>query len=403
MPSTRKTAQYFMCQGTMLVLLTSTAFANEDPPVGGPEISKVKLFQAGVAGYRTYRIPSIAITRKGTVLAAVAARFDGHGDWGNIDTMLRRSTDGGKTWDEQRIITDDGVNTVDNATFITDPKSDTVYLMYQISYARAYLKQSDDEGLTWSSPREITSAFEEFRTRDDFDWEVLAMGPGHGITLENGRFVVPVWLSTSRKHRPSISATVYSDDRGKTWRAGEVIVATTQRTPNPSEHMLIQLGDGRIMTNIRTESQDHRRLISISADGVTNWSEPRFDSELYEPICMGSIVRACATLKENTCVVLFSNPDSSRAPDDKNVSWGAKERRNLTVRLSHDEAETWPVSQVIEPGPSGYSDMAVAADGTVLILYENGGVDARGAFIPSSITLARFPIEMLSAVSVPNQ
>src|ERR1700759_1553698 len=137
------------------------------------DLKTTDVFRAGEGGYRTYRIPSLALTRKGTLLAACAARLDGIGDWVNIDTMLRRSTDGGKTWMPQVVVTDDGPNVVDNATFVVDPRSDTVYLLYQISYARAYLKTSTDEGATWSAPREITGAFENFRLRDGFDWKVL--------------------------------------------------------------------------------------------------------------------------------------------------------------------------------------------------------------------------------------
>jgi sialidase-1 len=392
------------CFFSALVAVACTADVHaakaEEAPRLASAITKVELFRAGEAGYRTYRIPALAITRKGTLLAAVAARFDGHGDWSNTDIMFRRSTDGGKTWDAQRTIADDGTNTVDNPTFIIDPQSDTIYLMYQINYARAYLKRSTDEGVTWSPPQEITAAFEEFRDRDGYNWEVLAMGPGHGIRLSNGRLLVPVWLSTSHKHRPSISSTVYSDDHGATWHAGEVIASTTESTPNPSEHMLIELGDGRVMANIRTEAKTHRRLVSLSPNGSADWSEPRFDEALYEPICMASLIRTCASVDSTQpCTVLFSNPDSSQAPGAGSTTWGAKERRNLTVRLSHDEGQTWPVSQVIEPGPSGYSDMAVAADGTVHVLYENGSVDSRGAFIPSSITLASFPIGILSVES----
>jgi sialidase-1 len=378
--------------GGLFIFCLSQAQADQALEPAESAIVKAELFRAGQAGYRTYRIPSLAITRKGTLLAAVAARYDGHGDWANIDTMLRRSVDNGVTWDEQRIITDDGTNTVDNATFIIDPQSDMIYLMYQINYARAYLKQSNDEGVTWSPPQEITSAFEEFRARDGYNWEVLAMGPGHGITLKFGRLLAPVWLSTSRKHRPSLSATIYSDDQGKNWHAGEVIVSHSDRTVNPSEHMLVELGDGRVMANIRSESKNHRRLVSTSADGISAWTTPLFDEALYEPICMASLAVVPDTNGVGSRMLVFSHPDSSQSDPEKTTTWGARERRNLTLRLSPDEGATWPTARVIEPGPSGYSDIAVAPDGTIYVLYESGGVDSRGAFIPQSITLAKIPV-----------
>lgn len=352
------------------------------------------LFRAGEGGYVTYRIPALALTRKGTLLAACAAR-DSIGDWGNIDTVLRRSTDGGKTWSPQEVVTDDGRNVVDNPTFIVDPRSDTVYLLYQINYARAYLKTSDDEGVRWSAPREITGVFEKFREQDGFDWKVLAMGPGHGIVLKSGRFVVPVWLSTQHSHRPSISATIYSDDRGETWHAGNVVVRSTDRTPNPSEHVLVELADGRVMDNVRQESKKHRRLISYSSDGATGWTEPEFNDKLYDPVCMASMARlAGGPGKPGPSAILFANPDSSSSK--ALLKSGAGPRRNLTVRLSTDEGQTWPVHRVIEPGRSGYSDMAVDSNGVVYLLYERSNVtEKESEFMPAFISFVKFDRDWL--------
>lgn len=381
------------------VYLNDVAFlqAADSKPGGKPFFETTTLFNAGDAGYRTYRIPSLVITRKGTLLAAVAARYDSHSDWANIDIMLRRSTDGGKTWEPQQIVTDDGQNTVDNATFIVDPQSDKVYLMYQINYERAYLKISEDEGQRWSAPREITSVFSEFRERDGYGWEVIAMGPGHGITLSSGRLVVPVWLSTSRKHRPSIAATIYSDDKGETWRAGDVIAHTTDETPNPSEHVLIELADGRVMSNMRNESPRYRRAISYSPDGASDWTTPQFHEELVEPICMASMTRY-SKQEDGSGVnrILFCNPNNAES-SQKRTSWGARERRNVTLRMSLDEGNTWPISRTIEPGPSGYSDVAVGPDGTIYVLYESGTVDdGRALIIPQSVSLARFNLDWLT-------
>lgn len=357
-----------------------------------PYLETQKLYTAGHADYRTYRIPAIAIGPGGAILTAVAGRYDSASDWANADLMFRRSIDEGKTWDQQQILVNDGANTVDNPTFIVDAASGETHLMYQINYARAYLKTSRDDGATWSPPEEITYAFEEFRKRDGYDWAVLAMGPGHGITLASGRLVVPVWLATDRSHRPSISATIYSDDQGRTWRAGEIIVATSEVTPNPSEHQLVELASGRVLSNLRTESKRRRRLTATSPDGATDWTKPEFAEALYEPICMGSIARLPAVGdwgNNEATTLLFSNPDSgpSASPAGKH---GSRERRNLTVRLSPDGGRTWPTSRVVEAGPSGYSDMAAAPNGKIYLLYESGRADTTGPFIPGSITLARF-------------
>lgn len=400
MLSARMTATFVLAAlATVAASHRSLAADGVNPP--SPYFDQIELFKAGDAGYKTYRIPAIAVTRRGTVLATCAARFDSHSDFANIDTMLRRSTDGGETWTEQQVITNDGLNAVDNATFIIDPASDRVYLMYQVNYARAYLKVSDDEGVTWSPPRDITDAFEVFRQRDGYNWRAIAMGPGHGITLDSGRMVVPVWLSTqSPRCRPSVSATIYSDDRGQTWRAGDIMVHTTDRTPNPSEHALVQLADGRVMSNIRSESPTYRRLISYSDDGASAWSEPEFHEDLFDPICMGSMVAWQSASDPGAAGILFSNADSRGAPE-AGTSFKGLERRNVSVRLSLDGGATWPVSRVVEPGPSGYSDLAVLGDGTVLLFYERSGVDGHGAFLPGSLTLARFNMAWLTGAPAP--
>ena len=369
-----------------------------------------RLYTAGHAGYRTYRIPAIAVAPDGAILTAVAGRYDSASDWANVDLMLRRSTDGGETWEDQQVLVNDGENTVDNPTFIVDAASGETHLMYQINYARAYLKTSRDDGATWSAPREITAVFEEFRTRDGYDWEVLAMGPGHGIRLAGGRLVVPVWLATDHSHRPSISATIYSDDQGETWRAGEIIVATTAETPNPSEHQLVELDDGRVLANTRTESKRHRRVLAVSPDGATGWTAPEFAEALYEPICMGSAVRLPAEIdldakargqNEVKATILFANPNSG--PTGPAGKQGSRERRNLTVRLSEDNGGSWPVSRVIEPGPSGYSDMATAPDGTIYLLYEAGRTEPTGPLVPASITLAKFNRAWLMESTTPTR
>jgi sialidase-1 len=381
------------------VLLASSSLQAADAKASvaasEPYFHAQPLFEAGRNNYRCYRIPAIAVAPEGAILAAAAGRYNGHGDWSNTDLMLRRSTDGGQTWDEQQVLVDDGVNTVDNPCFIVDAKRGAVHLMYQIGYARAYVKTSRDDGATWSPPQEITSAFEEFRTRDGYPWQVIAMGPGHGITLRSGRLAVPVWLATDKRHRPSISTTIYSDDQGKTWHAGEVIVETTDETPNPSETELVELSDGRVLANVRNESKRHRRLFSISHDGATGWSKPEFQDALYEPICMGGNA-AIVDSDGKTTSLLYSSPDSGpgAGPTGKE---GNRERRNLTVRLSDDDGKTWPVSRVVDAGPSGYSDMAAGPDGTIYLLYEAKSLEPKGPFIPATLTLVRFNRAWLEA------
>lgn len=371
---------------------------------GVPEagIEKVNIFEAEVGGYVHYRVPAIAVSPQGTVMAMAEARKSERGDWGTQDILMRRSRDGGKTWDAPRKIArvegeielnpaslaqdlaQPGEVTYNNIVPIVDSERGVMHFLFCIEYARAYYMRSEDDGETFSTPVDITSTFEEFKS--EYDWMVIAAGPGHGIRHSNGRLIVPVWLSdgtAGRAHRPSIVSTIYSDDAGATWRRGEVVVRHPE-LKNPSETLAVELADGSVMLNIRNESPEHRRAVSISPDGAAGWSPVRFDDALVEPVCMGSLIRADDAL-------LFANPDTTepRNPDEPLGSW---KRQNVTVRLSEDDGKTWSYKRVIEPGMSGYSDLAVGPDGAVYCIYENGTPSGSYTHI-KYLTVARFDLD----------
>src|SRR5690606_15804186 len=116
--------------------------------------------------------------------------------------------------------------TINNNTWIADHRQGKTLLLFCAEYSRAFVIESSDGGDAFSQPREITTAFDTFRTRDGYDWRVIAIGPGHGIQNHTGRLVVPVWLSTGdggNPHRPSVCATIISDDGGASWQAGEIV------------------------------------------------------------------------------------------------------------------------------------------------------------------------------------
>ena len=126
-------------------------------------------------------------------------------------------------------------------------------MLFCLEYMRVFYQKSTDDGVTWSSPTEITSAFDAFK--DNYDWKVLATGPNHSIQLRTGRLIVPVWLSTGtggNAHRPSVTATVYSDDAGSTWHAGDIAVPCPDEWINPNETIAIALNDGKTWTVTKT-------------------------------------------------------------------------------------------------------------------------------------------------------
>jgi Neuraminidase (sialidase) len=377
------------------ILLTTQAIN-----AGEPVLEKMDLFEANSGGYAHYRIPGLVVTKRGAILAYCEARRSTGGDWGTIDILMRRSTDGGKTWGPPRKVVSPPKDvtknpvalarklarldeiTLNNPVAIADQKTGAVHFLYCVEYARCFYCRIDDDGETFTEPGEITATFERFRP--EYPWKVLATGPGHGIQLSNGWLLVPVWLSTGtggHAHRPSAVSVIYSDDHGQTWGRGEIVVAHPNPI-NPSETAAVELADGRVMLNIRHESEPHLRGVTISQDGATGWSQMRLDEALPEPICSGSLVRLSKRPESDKDRMLFVNPHNP---------WG-RERRNLTVKLSEDEGRTWPISRVIEPGPSGYADLAVGPDGTIYCFYERGTAGSR-ALNPRSLRLARFNVE----------
>jgi sialidase-1 len=187
-------------------------------------------------------------------------------------------------------------------------------------------------------------------------------------------------------------ATIYSDDQGRTWKNGAIVLISRSDLLNPSETAIAELSDGRILLNLRSESPHHRRLVTYSSDGATHWTMPIPDEALFDPICAAGFVRYPSS-REHPATLLFSNPDSSSFITGDHS--GPYPRQRLAVRVSFDDGKTWPVTKLIDAGSSAYSDLAVAKDGTVLCLYESGSLAGKEGNI-DHITLARFNLRWLS-------
>ncbi|MFN8939813.1 MAG: exo-alpha-sialidase [Acidobacteriota bacterium] len=390
--------------------LILTAFATLAAALGA-EPFRTDVFTTGDQGYAMFRIPGLTVTPKGALLAYAEGRKSSSSDWADIDIVVRRSEDGGATWSDLKAIgklpATPAQNpaaarlgrpashiTYNNPVAFADRKKGLVHFIYCVEYMRAFYLRSDDDGRTFSAPVEITSTFDQFQK--DYAWKVIATGPGHGIQLRNGRLLVPVWLSTSETnpHKPSVAATIYSDDHGKTWKRGDIAVPSQGEVVDPSETVAVQLASGRVMLNARTISPRHRRVVLTSKDGATKWSAPRFQQELVEPICFGSLVRHSGKK------LLFVNPDNLLKAGLEGAPGQSRDRRNLTIRLSEDDGETWKTQRVIDPGWTAYADLNTSPDGAIYVLYERGEPDPARLRI-ASLTLVRFPLAWVRAGSRP--
>lgn len=351
------------------------------------------LFRAGEGPYYHYRIPGLVVTPGGRLLAYCEARSESS-DWAPSDILLRGSDDGGDTWDEPQALAshaDYGPSCMNNPVAIADQVTGAVHFLYCHDYGRAYYRRSNDDGRTFTEPVEITTTFADFSPR--YAWTVLAIGPGHGIQLDCGRLLAPVWLSASptRSHDPSRTAVIFSDDHGATWHAGELVPNTI---PSCSETVALQRTDGTVLLNLRNDGDGFRRAVTVSATGAGPWSTPRYDEALWEPRCFASLCRYDARR------VLFVNPATLPPAEGRPRQGG--ERRNLTLRVSYDEARTWPVTRVLDAGPAGYADLAASPDGQVICLYERGRHDGpRGGV--AALSLARFEIDWAEGQDEPGQ
>ena len=400
-----------MRRATAAVLVAGACLAAATAAASEPE--KVDLFEAGAGGYAMYRIPGVVVTPRGTVLAYCEGRRSGS-DWADIDVFLRRGEDGGRAWGPPTKVAHfgpavppspvapksrpAGARTANNPTAVVDRRTGAVHLLYCVEYARCFAMRSDDDGRTFSAPVDVTAAFEAFRP--EYDWKVIAVGPGHGIQLDGGRLVVAAWMSLGtggNGHHPSVACTIVSDDGGATWRRGGIAAPATAEHKDPNETAVVQLADGRVMLNVRNESPSLRRLATTSPDGATGWTMPRFVEDLPEPVCMGSLIRLPAELGVGPDRLLFAQPHKPEIAGPvipgTTPPKGWKDRKNLSIKVSLDGGATWPTARTLEPGPSAYSDLAVLPDGTVLCYYERGrdeGPDARGPAY-GRLTLARIP------------
>jgi len=353
------------------------------------QIDQQSIWISGKNGYEIYRIPALVVTNRGSVLAFCEGRRDGRGDNGNIDMLLKRSTDNGKTWGNQKIIWNDSTNTCGNPCPVLDQITGTIWLLMtwnrgddsepqiinreSIDTRRIFVTSSNDDGISWSKPKEITSDVKPE------SWTWYATGPGAGIQIEKGRYagrlVIPCdHIEAETKHY--YSHIIYSDDAGKSWQLG-------RSTPNHqvNECQVVELSSERLMLNMRNyDRAKKKRQIAISKDGGMSWQEQKFVQKLIGPICQASIRRYSWPGEYSLDRILFSNP----ADEEKRI--------NMTIRLSYDEGISWPVSKSLTEGPSAYSDLAILKDKFIACLYETGEENPY-----ETITFARLNIEWLES------
>ncbi|SEF20924.1 sialidase-1 [Amycolatopsis pretoriensis] len=374
-----------------LVALVSSTLLAVSPAQAEPQLDQQVLFKAAQdPGYSCFRIPAIVESAHGTLLAFAEGRVDNCGDTGDIDLVLKRSTDGGRTWSPLQVVNRGGGDTHGNPVPMVDRRTGRIVLITTYNKGRAddkacdvpcprtpHSQYSDDDGRTWSTPVDISA---QAKLPDWDSW--YASGPVHGIQLTRGRhagrlvFGVNAETSDGTHSIENHAGLVYSDDGGRSWHVGAVNsyphpVGGTY-TQKPSEVTVAELPDGSIYAGGREQGGTDigNRDSAISRDGGETFTRS-FTTipDLVTPMVQGSILRVGDRL-------LFSSPsDTDR-------------RRWMMIRSSYDNGRTWENAEQgtqITTDWSGYSDLVRISGSKIGLMYEGGAVDAR-----DEIRFARF-------------
>ena len=383
--------------GTPALLLLTALLAVSSGTAAA--IDEQAVYVSGQGGYHTYRIPALVRTNAGTLLAFCEGRRNSSSDTGDIDLLVRRSSDGGATWGPPIVVWNDGANTCGNPAPVVDTDTGTIHLLSTWNLGsdaegkiingastdtrRVFVLTSADDGVTWGAAKDITA------TAKQPGWTWYATGPGAGIRLSRGaqagRLFVPCDHILAGK-KSFGSHVLFSDDGGKTWRVGAV--ASSTATVHPNENLCVELlpsapgGGSRVYFNARDHQGGIHRARAVSDDGGATYTPAEFVDapEFTTPTVQGGLARwRAADAGDPGNRILFSCPNG-------------RGRNRMSIWSSRDEARTWSAPKLVYEGPSAYSDMTRLTDGRMGLLFEKGVASPY-----ESIVLARFDEAWLDA------
>ncbi|MFZ1290402.1 MAG: sialidase family protein [Melioribacteraceae bacterium] len=333
----------------IFLLITFTKIYSQDSNSNCGEIEFINLFgNKSKADVACYRIPALATANNGDLIAAIDERVESCDDLKSnkdINIVIRRSKDNGLMWTEIETIVDYAFGqSASDPSFIVDKITGEIFLFFNYMDLENekdiyYLKyvSSNDNGNTWSSPKDITSQISKSEWHKDFKF----ITSGNGIQTNSGKLLHTL---------VNLNSGLFifgSDDHGKTWYVIDNPI-------NPAdESKIIELENGSWMVNSRV-NKSGKRFIHISKDEGKTWKSFA-DSSLIDPGCNASLIKYNY---EDKNILIFSNAKSK------------SERKNMTIRLSYDEGKTWSEGKTIYKGSSAYSSLTILQNGDIGLFFE---------------------------------
>ncbi|TXJ23548.1 MAG: exo-alpha-sialidase [Chitinophagaceae bacterium] len=345
------------------------------------------VFISGTEGHKSYRIPAIIGLPNGDLLAFAEGRVHGAGDFGDINIVMKRSSDKGKTWGAIQYVAEFDTLQCGNpapVVDVTDPQypNGRIFLFYNTGtnhegevrkgkgYKQVWYKTSTDGGYTWSTPVDITLQVHKPKQPSvnpayNFteDWRTYANTPGHALQFQTGKYKGRIYVAAnhsaggSQKEANDYNAHgFYTDDHGKTFKLSETV-----NIPGSNESTAAPLSNGRLMMNSRNQRGDVKaRIVSISSNGGATWDTTYFDKNLPDPVNEGSLL--IIGMKKGKAILAFCNAADT------------EKRDNLTLRISYNEGKAWKKNFVIDStgkkDNSAYSDIILLNKKEIGVVYE---------------------------------
>ncbi|CAG7646981.1 Sialidase [Paenibacillus solanacearum] len=355
-----------------------------------PSCAQSTIWAPGEGGVMTHMVFGLAVSTKGTILAFAEARIH-YADDGPHHLVLKRSTDGGATWEAvQRIETSADGECWANPTALADRVTGKLFVFYALNAhnvsSRMFYKVSADDGLTWSERTEVTALLQQ---GNRCGWTLFLPGPGHGLQLRDGRLVLQYWarkdIALPAADRHYGNGVLYSDDHGVSWHAGGVVPLVPELGNNESR--LVELVSGELLLNARANGLRHR-VVSVSRDRGLTWSQPCSDTAFPARWgCDSGLAswsgggQEAGTAKP---VWLYSTIRGKRS-DPGNA---------LEVSVSRDEGASWTTHTDVYRGPCNYSDIAVMPDHSIVVLIGAGAYEPSPGFA-KEVVLVRTTLDWL--------